>query len=198
MYRRYATNAALVVLFSLFAWANLGSTWRTGSPTGVGLTVLEGFTAALFLFRREPARVSGRFVAWIAAPVGTFAMLLARPGGGSGIPHAAAELVQLVGIIVAIASLGVLGRSFGLVAANRGLRVDGPYRFVRHPAYLGYLIAWFGYVAENPSTWNVFVLALGLTAQVVRMREEERVLEDDPDYRRYKLRVRCRLIPYLY
>jgi protein-S-isoprenylcysteine O-methyltransferase Ste14 len=196
-YRRYATNALLVVFFSLFAWANLGTSWRTGSPRGLGLTVLEGFTAALFLFRREPEVVSGRFIAWVAAPVGTFCMLLARPGG-SGIPHVAGELIQLVGIIVAIASLGVLGRSFGLVAANRGLRTGGPYRFVRHPAYLGYLIAWVGYVAENPTTRNLVVLALGMTVQVVRMHEEERVLGDDPDYRSYKLRVRCRLIPYLY
>jgi protein-S-isoprenylcysteine O-methyltransferase Ste14 len=125
-------------------------------------------------------------------------MLLARPGGGPGAPHVVAELIQLVGIIVAIVSLGVLGRSFGLVAANRGLRTGGPYRVVRHPAYLGYLIAWLGYVAENPSPRNLIVLALGMSVQVVRMHEEERLLEDDPDYRRYKVRVPCRLIPYVY
>jgi protein-S-isoprenylcysteine O-methyltransferase Ste14 len=198
MYRRYATNAVLVVLFSLFAWANLSASWRSGAPRGIGLTVLEGFTAVLFLFRREPAAVSGRFMAWVAAPVGTFAMLLARPGGVPGAPHLVAELIQLVGIVVAIVSLGVLGRSFGLVAAHRGLRTGGPYRFVRHPAYLGYLIAWLGYVAENPSTRNLIVLALGMSVQVVRMHEEERLLEDDPDYRHYKLRVPSRLIPYVY
>jgi protein-S-isoprenylcysteine O-methyltransferase Ste14 len=198
MYRRYATNAVLVVLFSLFAWANLSTSWRSGSPRGLGLTVLEGFTAALFLFRREPAAVSGRFMAWVAAPVGTFGMLLARPGGTPAASHLVTELIQFVGIMVALVSLGVLGRSFGLVAANRGLRTGGPYRFVRHPAYLGYLIAWLGYVVENPSTWNLIVLALGMTVQVVRMHEEERLLEDDPDYRHYKLRVPSRLIPYVY
>lgn len=186
-----------MVVFSLFAWANLHATWRSGSPTGVGLTGLEGLTAALFLFRRKPDAVSGRFVAWLAAPVGTFAMLLARPGG-VGASHAVGELVQLLGVAVAIVSLGVLGRSFGLVAANRGLCMGGPYRVVRHPAYAGYLIAWLGYVAESPTMRNLIVLAAGVAGQAVRMREEERVLDEDPQYRRYKLRVRSRLIPYLY
>jgi protein-S-isoprenylcysteine O-methyltransferase Ste14 len=197
LYGRYATNAVLVVLFALFAWANLDSWRRTGSPTGLGLTILEAWTAGLFLVRREPLFVSGKASAWIAAPFGSFAMLFGRPDGG-GIPHAVSEPLQLVGVAIALASLGALGRSFGLVAANRGVRTRGPYRLVRHPVYSGYFVAWIAYVLESPSARNGGLLALALFAQLVRIHEEERVLADDDEYRRYMTSVRRRLIPYLY
>ena len=78
-------------------------------------------------------------------------MLLARPGG-DGLPRVLCEVVQLSGLLVAFLSLATLGRSFGIVAANRGVKTRGPYRFVRHPTYMGYLICYLGYVAENPRT----------------------------------------------
>jgi protein-S-isoprenylcysteine O-methyltransferase Ste14 len=37
-------------------------------------------------------------------------------------------------------ALAALGRSFGFVAADRGLRASGPYAMVRHPVYASYLL----------------------------------------------------------
>ena len=108
----------------VFAWANF-SHWReTGAPSGLGTTLLEGFAAVLFLIRRSPQEVSSRLVAWVAAPVGSFAMLLARPADG-GLPALPCELLQLCGLLFALASLATLGRSFGIVAANRGVKTLG-------------------------------------------------------------------------
>jgi protein-S-isoprenylcysteine O-methyltransferase Ste14 len=196
-YARYATNSVLVLLFVLFAWANFSSWRESGSPTGLGLTILEAWTAGLFLVRRAPTTLSSNATAWVAAPLGSFAMLLARPASG-GISHVLSELLQLAGVALALASLGALGRSFGLVAANRGIRTKGPYRLVRHPTYAGYFIAWIGYVAESPSARNWVLLALAAAAQVVRMNEEERVLANDASYRDYMSSVRRRLIPRVY
>ena len=198
VYGRYAGNGGLVVLCLLFAWANLAAWQRTGSPTGLGLTVLEGWTAALFLLRRAPLRVSTHPVAWIAGPIGTWAVLPARPTDGGGIPHLLAEPLQLIGVGIAVLSLGALGRSLGIVAANRGVRTHGPYRIVRHPVYFGYVVAWAGYVLENPSTRNLALFAAGVLGQAMRIREEERLLEGDSAYRQYMREVRHRLVPYLF
>jgi protein-S-isoprenylcysteine O-methyltransferase Ste14 len=191
------SRALLVTLFVLFAWANF-SHWRsTGKPSGLGTTALEAWAAMLFLVRRSPDRLSVRPLAWVAAPVGSFAMLLARPHAG-GLPQLPCELLQLVGVLVAIASLATLGRSFGLVAADRGLKTRGPYRLVRHPAYAGYLVAYIGYVLENPSPANVGLVVLSTVFQLVRIREEEAVLERDAAYDTYRRSVPYRLVPRLY
>ena len=134
---RVMSSAALVCLFLLFAAANF-SHWRsTGAPSGLGLMVLEAWVAALFIVRRQTVELSRRRLAWIAAPIGSFAMLLARPGG-DGLPQVLCEVVQLSGLLVAFLSLATLGRSFGIAAAYRGVKTRGPYRFVRHPTTWAY------------------------------------------------------------
>lgn len=191
------SRGVLVALFAVFAWANF-SHWRsTGSPSGLGTTLLEGWAALLFLVRRMPDQLSVSPVAWLAAPIGSFAMLLARPADG-GLPNVPLELVQLLGLLIALVSLGTLGRSFGIVAANRGVKTRGPYRFVRHPAYFGYFISYLGYVAENPSIVNAGLLCLSMAFQLVRIREEEQLLSGDASYQGYRATVRYRLIPRVY
>ncbi len=191
------SRALLVTMFVLFAWANF-SHWRsTGKPSGLGTTALEAWAAMLFLVRRSPERLSVRPLAWIAAPVGSFAMLLARPHGG-GLPQLPCELLQLAGVLLALVSLATLGRSFGLVAADRGLKTRGPYRLVRHPAYAGYLVAYTGYVLENPSAANAALLLLSTVFQLIRIREEEAVLDGDAAYSDYRRSVPYRLVPRLY
>ena len=78
------------------------------------------------------------------------------------------------------------------------MKTRGPYRLVRHPAYAGYLIAYVGYVLENPSTVNVALLCVGTAFQVLRIREEEQILANDSVYERYRAAVRYRLVPPLF
>jgi protein-S-isoprenylcysteine O-methyltransferase Ste14 len=190
-------RGVLVSLFAVFAWSNF-SHWRaTGSPSGLGTTLLEGWAAVLFLVRRPTDCISLRPLAWIAAPIGSFAMLFARPTDG-GLPNLPCELVQLAGLLIALVSLGTLGRSFGIVAANRGVKTGGPYRLVRHPAYLGYFVSYAAYVAENPSLLNVGLLCLSTAFQLVRIDQEESVLRVDPTYAEYRQTVRYRLLPLVY
>jgi protein-S-isoprenylcysteine O-methyltransferase Ste14 len=124
-------------------------------------------------------------------------MLLARPADG-GLPQLPCELLQLGGVLFALAGLATLGRSFGLVAADRGLKTGGPYRFVRHPAYAGYLVAYIGYVLENPAPFNVLLLCVSTAFQLLRIREEEAVLAEDAGYRLYREAVPYRLVPRLF
>jgi protein-S-isoprenylcysteine O-methyltransferase Ste14 len=197
--RRIVLKTALVVLFLGFAYANFARWHDTGRPVGLGATLLEAFTAMLFVFRRPPLATSTRPLAWISASLGAFAMLGARPVAHPDAgPFAIAEVTQLVGFAIVLVALGALGRSFGIVAANRGVKTVGLYSFVRHPAYTGYLISYLGYVAENGSLRNMLLLVVGTAAQLVRISEEERMLSFDEAYRAYLGRVRRRLIPYVY
>ena len=66
-------------------------------------------------------------------------------------PAGGLVLVTLAAFL-SIASLLSLGRRFGVFPALRGLMTRGPYRLVRHPMYLAYVIADIGY---NLQEWNI-------------------------------------------
>ena len=88
--------------------------------------------------------------------------LLVRPGAAAALaPEVCTVLLSAAGLRVVIAGKLSLGRSFGLMPANRGVVSTGLYRIVRHPIYMGYLITHVGFLAANPSLWNIVVLVGG-------------------------------------
>jgi len=91
-----------------------------------------------------------------------------------------------------------LGRSFGLLPAQRGFVGSGPYRFVRHPMYLGYLIGQTGFLLANFSWRNVSILVGIYLALGLRISREESVLQCSDDYHEYRKRVPWRLVPYIF
>ena len=88
-----------------------------------------------------------------------------------------------------------LGRSFGLMPANRGVVSSGLYRLVRHPIYLGYLITHSGFLAANPTVWNIVMLVGADIALMWRAVCEEQTLGKDAAYREYLQTVRWRVLP---
>jgi protein-S-isoprenylcysteine O-methyltransferase Ste14 len=91
-----------------------------------------------------------------------------------------------------------LWRSFGLAPANRGIRVGGPYRLIRHPMYLGYFLTQVGFLLANLSIGNIIKYLITWTVQLLRIREEEKFLLKDENYRELAKRVRFRLVPGIY
>lgn len=195
----WLVGVVLAVTWGWFAVANF-LTWRhTHHPTGLGASLLE-LTAAVFFLLRRPARVtSSSYLAWSATAVASFGMLAARPGGE---PVAGLEslwgVLQLLGWGLAVVCISTLGRSFGLVAANRGVVTRGPYRLVRHPIYSCYVLTQAGYLLENPTTRNLVVIFGTMAFQLLRIRTEEECLVQDPEYAAYRGRVRWRLVPGVY
>ncbi len=195
----WLVGVVLAVTWGSFALANFMSWRHTHHPTGLGASLIE-LTAAVFFLLRRPARVtSSSYLAWGATAVASFGMLAARPGGEpvAGLESLWAAL-QLLGWALAVVCISTLGRSFGLVAANRGIVTRGPYRLVRHPIYSSYLLTQVGYLLENPTTRNVAVIFGTIAFQLVRIRTEEECLVQDPEYAAYRGRVRWRLIPRVF
>ncbi|TLN05572.1 isoprenylcysteine carboxylmethyltransferase family protein, partial [bacterium] len=74
--------------------------------------------------------------------------------------------------------------SFSITAEARKLVTGGPYRFVRHPVYLGEMLAAAGVTVWRFSPLSLIILALFIAVQLYRSRVEEEVLARAfPEYR---------------
>ncbi len=196
---RVLSTTALVTLLLVFAFAHLARWRTTGDPAGLGLVVEELLVAALFLLRRQPKHSSSSIRDWLVAAVGSWLILAVRPAGHPVLGLDGLYLaIQFAGLLGVIVSLTTLGRSFGIVAADRGLKTGGPYGIVRHPAYLSYLVTQAAYLLQNPSFWNAAIVLTVTACQLARIHAEERILGRDPGYRAYCARVTRRLIPAIY
>jgi protein-S-isoprenylcysteine O-methyltransferase Ste14 len=104
-------------------------------------------------------------------------------------------LCSAAGLTIVIGGKLSLGRSFGLMPANRGVVSRGLYRLVRHPIYTGYLITHVGFLAANPTMWNIAMLVGADLALLWRAVCEEQTLQQDEAYRSYQQAVRWRVLP---
>ena len=112
-----------------------------------------------------------------------------------------------VGLVVFVAGSVLVSWSMGVnpffektvrIQSERGHRVidTGPYRFVRHPGYLGF----FGWLVSTPlllGSWWAFVpAALSLFSFIGRTALEDRTLRHElTGYEDYARRVRYRILP---
>ena len=76
------------------------------------------------------------------------------------------------------------------------VQTGGPYRFVRHPGYVGALVYQLGTPLLLGSWWGLIVAALSVPLFVLRTALEDRTLHQElPGYPEYAARVRYRLLP---
>lgn len=75
----------------------------------------------------------------------------------------------------------------------------GPYRFVRHPGYLGMLSSLAAFPLISGSMLALFAGALGMIAIVARTRLEDGTLQEElAGYMEYAQKVRYRLVPFVW
>ena len=99
---------------------------------------------------------------------------------------------------LSLVTLLTLGKLFGVRPAIRGLATSGPYRFVRHPMYLSYILADIGYNLEEWNFVTLLLVLVGWAALAYRIYAEERVLSQHSGWRGYATSVRSRLLPGLW
>jgi protein-S-isoprenylcysteine O-methyltransferase Ste14 len=110
----------------------------------------------------------------------------------AGPPWDAMRLTGLVLVIFGLVFLTIarlqLGNSFSVTPQARVLVTRGIYSRVRHPIYVFGAIALSGLVLYLRQPLFLLVLLMLVPMQVLRAREEQRVLEDrfGEEYRRYR------------
>jgi protein-S-isoprenylcysteine O-methyltransferase Ste14 len=168
------------------------------SPYIALLLISEGLAVAFILLRRPALRSDLSPYAAGVALLGTAAPLMVTASGHPLIPGVIGFCVMIAGLLMNISAKVALNRSFGLAAANRGVKREGPYRWLRHPMYAGYALNQAAFLLLNPCLWNLCVYALAWSVQILRIGAEEKLLLNDPAYRAYAGEVRYRLVPGLY
>ena len=159
---------------------------------------LNLFIATLFVVRRVERRrasVTQIVQSLPALAVGAAAVAIAIDAAvWSPLPL----VLLLGGLSFSLWAFAHLGRSFAVLPGHRETVTRGPYRLVRHPAYLGEL-AMITSVAIAASSWLAAALLLALVPLLMlRIAAEERVLMGDAAYRHYVRAARWRLVPGLW
>lgn len=96
-------------------------------------------------------------------------------------------LFNLAGLAIAVWGTVHLGRSFGVLIEVRKVVLDGAYRWVRHPVYLGYLLFLAGFALANFSLGFFILVPIHIAWVLYRARlEEVRLAESSPEYREYQ------------
>jgi len=121
--------------------------------------------------------------------------------GWSTVPTAISVLGDvLVATGLGLAMLVVVQNSYAAanitVETGQTLVSTGLYGFVRHPMYTGDVIMMVGMPLALGSYWGLLLVVPGLIGLVIRIFDEEKLLEQQLDgYRDYTRRVRYRLVP---
>ena len=176
--------AARALGFTLAGAANM--VWLTGAAI-----------MAIMSFARFAPRTSAVNWRTLAATGGMLILpVFMRPTAMSTGALATTGLIfELFGVVLTQVARVYMGRSFGILPANRGIVSRGPFRSVRHPIYFGWLILSLGYAMSFASERNILLIAMTLPFMVWRIGQEEVHLSADPEYLQYMKQVRYRLWP---
>ncbi|MHB1293454.1 MAG: methyltransferase family protein [Anaerolineae bacterium] len=212
------TSGNLILIALLFGLVGRWDWWPGWALSAIYI-VWSVLTGILILpvnpaMLAERARPHTDIRRWDAALLGLMGVMMlaeyavasldARWGWSPQMPLA----VQLAGLVVAAVGYDVLlvwsMVSNAFFVATVRIQTDrqhavvssGPYRFVRHPGYLGTILLHLGVPLLLGSLWAIIPGVLAMLALVARTALEDRaLLAELPGYREYAAHTRFRLLP---
>ncbi|WP_299013286.1 isoprenylcysteine carboxylmethyltransferase family protein [uncultured Photobacterium sp.] len=198
--RRIVDVAEQFFLIGLYIWFLLRFLPEEFPPQELYTSLIllsEGVVLVFIICRHRTEKISLSIRDWIIALAGTMTPMLVDKGGELFLPTTGVTFI-FIGFMIHFGAKLSLRRSFGIVPADRGIKCNGLYSFIRHPMYFGYSITHMGFLLAAPSIWNFTIYCFTWIFLVTRIIYEERLLSENPEYIEYRQRVHYRLIPKLF
>ncbi len=189
----------------------------------VFLVIFAVFTwiPGIYLMRKNPAALQRRMRAGPVAETRTaqkvvsavrhlslaamvVASALDHRFGWSPVPTATCLVGDvLVAVGLGVTMLVIIQNSYAAatvrVEAGQKLVSTGLYGLVRHPMYTGAVIMTMGIPLALGSYWGLVFVIPGVLMLALRIRDEEKLLQEELDgYREYTRKVRYRLVPHIW
>jgi protein-S-isoprenylcysteine O-methyltransferase Ste14 len=162
------------------------------------MSAMNALLVVFYVSRRRSTAVGTSWKVVILANLGTWGGFLYQTAEPL---HPAVDRPAIVFMsIVLVVTLGAflsLGRSWGIIPANRGVRTGGLYRIVRHPIYGCYILFDSAFLLSAATWRNLAVFVATALVLYARACYEEELLLGDPVYAAYATRTRYRLFPGL-
>jgi methanethiol S-methyltransferase len=186
-------------------------------PTAVNIGLFAIFALHHSLFAREatkrrlarlvPAGTMRSVYVWAASCLLLFVLALWQPipgevyhvTGWRASLHAAVQLAGVWLISRAVAKIDPLELA-GIRPESQGgpLQIAGPYRWVRHPLYLGWVIAVFGAAHMTANRFGFAAITTAYLVAAVPWEEASLRRTFGDAYIRYERAVRWRIVPFVY
>ncbi len=211
---------ASMVILGAFLFVPAGTIYWGMAWALIGLHLVYLFVLMLILLRLNPSLIRERsrlitkdtksWDKWLNPLLGLILLsgwILAGLDHRYGWSPNMSPSLQIAGLIVV--ALGYILFGWAMVVnhyfsrvvriqEDRGHQVcsDGPYQFVRHPGYAGFIPAFLGMALALGSGWALLPMAVSAALLVLRTALEDRTLHEElPGYEAYAAQVRYRLLP---
>ena len=213
--RAYLAIAGAMVVFDAIFFLPAGTLDYWQAWAYLGVVIVPMLFVLVYLLRRDPELLARRLqmrerertqkgvigLSMIFLLVAFIMPGLDRRWGWSVMPWwvvVAADLLVLLGYAIIFRVFRENQFTSRTIQVEHGQQVirTGPYAVVRHPMYVGVLVFYLASPIALGSWWAFLPALTFIPILVVRILNEEQVLERDlPGYREYKQKTKYRLLP---
>jgi protein-S-isoprenylcysteine O-methyltransferase Ste14 len=198
-----------------FTWAAVTSFHRSAIPIDAALFSVFALHHSLFardsvrrwLSAVVPEPLLRAVYVWFASALLMAVCAAWQPVGGEAYRHSGVfaivhALVQVLGVAIIVQGVRVIDPlELAGIRQHPGpgsLQIVGPYRWVRHPLYAGWVLLTFG--AAHMTGDRLAFAGISTFYLLIAMPFEERSLKMSfgAAYDEYRRRVRYRIVPYVY
>jgi protein-S-isoprenylcysteine O-methyltransferase Ste14 len=213
----FVASLAVCAYCYLIVWASPATHRLSLGAIAIDALLVTVFAVHHSVFAREqmkgavarivPERLLRSFYVWVASVLFILVCVLWVPVGADvyrttgwrAAIHAGVQLYGLWLIAQAVRGIDPLELAGIRSETERGpLQIRGPYAFVRHPLYFGWLLAVLGSAHMTGDRLAFGVITTLYLVLAIPWEERSLMRSFGEDYARYQRAVRWRIVPFIY